>query len=263
MQDYDTKTSYYLDHCEKRLVSNGGYIYETHTLLQKIGSVRGKSVMDLCCGNGRFGWTLIENGARSVVGVDISDAMLASALQKREQLPPQDQERVSFYRADLGNSDLELEPVDLVTGLYVLHYADSPAALRRMGEFIRRHMKPGGHCAIVTLNPELRPDPNLRKAQSEMGVYIDLTDGPETTMRIGDFSCRLWRWPREVIEEALAEAGLCEFTWTGRDVPADRPDLAEKYKYSIRHPHNVVLTARRADDLGMVEVTPQRELEAA
>ena len=243
MADFDTNAdSYYR---VKDAGHGDDWIFETHTLFQAIGDPSGLTFIDLCCGNGRLGWRLLEMGAKSVTGLDISLEMLQRAEEQRSTLPAGQRDRISFVEADLTNSDLSLPPVDFVTGLYVLHYAETPEAIEGMGRFIARNMKPDGLCALVTMNPDLDPHDDLGAAQAELGIYFDFTDGPESRIRIGDFSCRVWRWPRDVLEGELAKAGLCDFTWTARDVPDDRPDLKKRFAEALRHPHNVVLTARR------------------
>jgi toxoflavin synthase len=47
--------------------------------LNLIGDVKGKTVLDLACGEGRFTREIKKRGARHVVGVDNSDAMIGLA----------------------------------------------------------------------------------------------------------------------------------------------------------------------------------------
>ena len=83
--------------------------------------------------------------------------MLNRAEEKRKALPESEQHKIRFIQADLRTTDLTLPPVDLVSGLFVLHYADSPEAIGGMGRFIARNLKPDGQCALVTLSPDLNP----------------------------------------------------------------------------------------------------------
>ncbi len=246
MADYDINTESYVRLKDSGQGNSDQWIFETHTLFQAIGDPSGLTVIDLCCGICRLGRRLLEMGAKSVTGLDISREMLRRAEERRSALPAGQRDRIRLIEADLTNSDLALPPVDLITGLYVLHYAETPEAIGGMGRFIARNMKPDGICALVTMNPDLDPRDNLSAAQAELGIYFDFTDGPESRMRMEGFSCRVWRWPRHVLERELGKAGLCDFTWTARDVPDDRPDLKRRFAEALRHPHNVVLTARRA-----------------
>jgi 2-polyprenyl-3-methyl-5-hydroxy-6-metoxy-1,4-benzoquinol methylase len=58
----------------------------TASLLDAIGGVSGMRVLDVACGHGRISRELARRGAH-VVGIDISDAMLAKAKQLEEQAP--------------------------------------------------------------------------------------------------------------------------------------------------------------------------------
>ncbi|MDP5215877.1 class I SAM-dependent methyltransferase [Ruegeria sp. 2205SS24-7] len=221
-------------------------LFATHTLMETIGDPNGKTVIDLCCGDGRLGWKLLEMGAKSVIGVDISREMLKRAGDQRKVLPLHMRERIRFVQADLRKSTLKLPQADIVTGLYVLHYADSPEAISGMGRFIARHMKPNATCAMVTLNPDIDPNADHSAAQAEEGVHITFSDGPESHMRIGEFSCPIWRWTRDVLEPNLTDAGLQSFDWQACDLPYSRPDLRTRYAEWLRNPQCVVFSARPA-----------------
>src|SRR5262245_15490424 len=51
-------------------------------MLESVGDVRRKDVVDLGCGEGRFCRMLAERGAR-VTGIDLSEPMIAAAHEKR------------------------------------------------------------------------------------------------------------------------------------------------------------------------------------
>ena len=221
-------------------------IFATRTLFETIGDPAGKTVIDLCCGDGRLGWKLLEMGAKSVIGVDMSDEMLARAWERRKGLPAERQKRIRFVKADLRTSVLALPPADIVTGLHVLLYADSPRLVRGIGRFMARNMKPDGRCALVALNSDPHPDADLSASRAEEGVFIDYQRDPECEMRIGDFRCNVWRWTRDVLEREMSHAGFCDFSWTGTDVPDDRPDLQSRFSAWRKNRQCVVLSARKA-----------------
>ena len=58
---------------------------ESPTFFKLIGDVQGKSVLDLACGDGFYTRQLQQLGATTVVGVDISSAMidLANAIESK------------------------------------------------------------------------------------------------------------------------------------------------------------------------------------
>ena len=245
MADYDLNTDAYLNTICRTDEQDDLDIFATHTLFETIDPA-GKTVIDLCCGDGRLSWKLLEMGAKSVVGVDISSEMLKRAEEKRRLLPPDEQDKIKFVQADLRTSGLTLPPADIVTGLYVFLYADTPEGIWGMGRFISRNLKPDGRCALVTLSPDLDPDDDHALAQAEEGVFIDYNHEPECTMRIGDFTCPVWRWDRDVLERELGMAGLRDLTWVGTDLPDTRPDLQARYAEWRKNPQCVVFSARRA-----------------
>ena len=63
---------------------------ERYSLLNLLGEVRGKSVLDLACGEGFYSRLVRERGAGRVVGVDWSSGMigLAIAAEKKSPLGP-------------------------------------------------------------------------------------------------------------------------------------------------------------------------------
>ncbi|MDA4848475.1 class I SAM-dependent methyltransferase [Hoeflea poritis] len=246
MADYDLDTDAYLNTISSVDEQDDLDIFSTHTLFETMGDPAGKSVIDLCCGDGRLSWKLLEMGAKSVIGVDISGEMLKRAEEKRKLLPVDEQERIGFVRADLRNSGLTLPPVDIVTGLYVFHYADTPEGIWGMGRFISRNLKADGRCALVTLSPDLDPEGDHSLAQAEAGISIQYQSGPESRFRIGEFSCPVWRWDRDVLERELGMAGLRDIAWEGTDLPDSRPDLQARYMEWRKNPQCVVFSARRA-----------------
>jgi SAM-dependent methyltransferase len=78
--------------------------------------VRGKRLLDLGCG---FGWIArwaVEQGAASVLGVDLSENMLSRA--RAETADP----RVRYLRADLESLELPHDAFDVAYSSLALHY---------------------------------------------------------------------------------------------------------------------------------------------
>ena len=85
---------------------------ELYTFAQLIGDVRGKTVLDLGCGEGFYSRRLRELGAAAVVGVDISAGMVALAQGAEEAAGPGNGGTIEYRVADvrtagrLGEFDL-------------------------------------------------------------------------------------------------------------------------------------------------------------
>lgn len=86
--------------------------------------VAGARVLDLTCGAGHYSRLLLEWGAASIVGVNISSTMIAVAERQQETLPEAPRKRLRFEVGDaarLGKVDSEQNGAgtgfDLVTGM--------------------------------------------------------------------------------------------------------------------------------------------------
>jgi 2-polyprenyl-3-methyl-5-hydroxy-6-metoxy-1,4-benzoquinol methylase len=107
-------------------------IYERFDIaLRESGNVRGKRVLDVGCGSGRYMIEYAKRGARKVVGLDFSSQMLclARALAAQEGV----QERCEFLEADFRRWEFP-ERFDVVLAMGVFDYLENPV------EFLRRMM---------------------------------------------------------------------------------------------------------------------------
>ncbi|MFJ3369525.1 class I SAM-dependent methyltransferase [Pseudomonas sp. NPDC086251] len=118
-------------------------------LLEQVG-VDGKDVVQLGCNNGRESLSLFALGARSVVGVDQSEAFLEQARELASRSPHAPQ----FIEADIHQLPRELQgrfDVALVT-IGVLNWMPD------IGEFFRhvaQTLKPGGSLVVYETHPFL------------------------------------------------------------------------------------------------------------
>lgn len=113
-------------------------------LLALLPEVAGRRVLDLGCGAGQLAHHLATRGADEVLGVDVSERMLA--LARAEWAHP----RVTHRRAAI--EDLAFPPArfDLVVSSLALHYVDDYAGLVRL---IARWLAPGGALVYSTEHP--------------------------------------------------------------------------------------------------------------
>ncbi len=99
-------------------------------------------VLDVACGTGEFERLLLtENSTQSIVGVDISDKMLAIAKQKCSVYP-----QVLFHTASASALPFDNNSFDVIVSANSFHYFDDPlAALIEM----KRVLKPDGKVVII------------------------------------------------------------------------------------------------------------------
>jgi 2-polyprenyl-3-methyl-5-hydroxy-6-metoxy-1,4-benzoquinol methylase len=82
LEDYDQNTGVSYERWSK---TDSVYsLLEWHVFLATIGSVKDLDILDVACGDGRLSRMLMERGARSVVGIDISSEMIARARQEND-----------------------------------------------------------------------------------------------------------------------------------------------------------------------------------
>ena len=81
-----------------------------------------KEIIDVGCASGRFARKLIRNGAKKVVGVDVSEegVDLAKKLTLQEKM----QDKIDFVIQDATNADSPLPPGYLTIALGVIEYFD-------------------------------------------------------------------------------------------------------------------------------------------
>ncbi|PKS06120.1 hypothetical protein jhhlp_007436 [Lomentospora prolificans] len=101
--------------------------------------VTGLDVLDLGCGSGWFCRWAVRSGARSVLGIDISENML----NKARTLTGHDYPAIEYRRADLETLQLpesDTNKFGLVFSSLTLHYLDN---LARTMSLIHRVLSPG------------------------------------------------------------------------------------------------------------------------
>jgi malonyl-CoA O-methyltransferase len=111
---------------------------EQATMLEVWPDVSGRSTLDLGCGTGRYAQLLVQRGARRVVALDLSRAMLAQVTAG---------ERVCAHMTQLPFADGVFEVV--VCGLAVGHVHDLSAWMAE----VARVVKPGGWLLCSDFHP--------------------------------------------------------------------------------------------------------------
>ena len=108
---------------------------EWHQLQPLFPEMTGKDVLDLGCGYGWHCKYAADHGARSVLGIDLSEKMIAEA-KKRNAVPG-----ITYRVCSLQDYEYPAAAYDLVVSNLVLHYVeDLDAIYRRIHETLR----PGG-----------------------------------------------------------------------------------------------------------------------
>ncbi|MEV6979702.1 class I SAM-dependent methyltransferase [Sphaerisporangium sp. NPDC051017] len=185
--------------------------------------VAGRSVLDLACGTGWYSRILARAGAASVLGVDISEEMVAAAgrAEAREPLGVR-------YRA----CDARLLGVagrfDLVTAVWLLCYARDPLDLSAMASAAYDNLAPGGMYVGVEMNPRFDwAGPKATKYGLTHRPDADFPGGKELTVTAHvdpPITFQACFWEEEPIVAALRGAGFRSVELVPATVPADPAD---------------------------------------
>jgi 2-polyprenyl-3-methyl-5-hydroxy-6-metoxy-1,4-benzoquinol methylase len=117
---------------------------EHDDLLGLLPVAAGQRVLDLGCGAGQLARYLAEAGAADVIGVDLSESMLA--LARRQWAHP----RVTYQRGALEDVDYAKNRFELVVSSLAFHYVDDYAGLIQR---IAGWLTPGGVLVYSTEHP--------------------------------------------------------------------------------------------------------------
>lgn len=117
---------------------------EWHALRSMLPELSGARVLDLGCGYGWHCRYAMECGAREVLGIDVSEMMLAEA-GSRNNLPG-----ISYRRLALEDLDLPAASFDVVLSSLALHYVESFSGV--CGK-VHDFLSPGGHFVFSVEHP--------------------------------------------------------------------------------------------------------------
>lgn len=222
---------------------------ESYTFLGLLGDVAGLAVLDLGCGAGFYSRALAARGARRVVGVDVSPAMIALARAE----PAGAGCAVEYRLGDVADLPA-LGPFDLAAAAYLLHYARDAGELGRMCASIAHELAPGARLVAINENPE---QPEARYAgylQYGFGksVASPRREGSPITYAMVSgrelFRFEVYHFERATYERALAAAGFVDVCWhpLRLDPAGVQAHGAAYWEEYLANPPVAGLTARRA-----------------
>lgn len=187
---------------------------EQYTYFEILGDVTGLSVLDLACGEGFYSRLLRLNGAARVVGMDMSEKMIALARAAEHEHHLDIEYVVGDARTFRTN-----EIFDVVTASYLLNYAQKEDQLANMCATIAAALKPGGRFVTVNNNP--RQSPSRFEATRQYGFIKSVAGALRPGMPITytlfleneSFSFDNYYLSPEAHERALEGVGLRDVEW--------------------------------------------------
>ncbi|MBI1245924.1 MAG: methyltransferase domain-containing protein [Alphaproteobacteria bacterium] len=203
-------------------------------------AMKGLRAVDLGCG---FGWVarwMRENGAAAVLGLDLSENMIARA--KETTADP----AIEYRIADLDTLDLPAGAFDVAFSSLTFHYV---ADFARLARTLHTALAPGGHLVFTIEHPVYMAAENAQWQADADGTLAWPVNGysREGERRTDWFAKGVLKHHRTVATtlNALIDAGFAirrvgEFAPTQEQVAA-RPDLAKE----IERPMFLMVGAQR------------------
>lgn len=121
------------------------YMIEWPCIQKMLPDLRGKSIMDLGCGTGRFTFWLEAKMPSKIMGIDLSEDMLRLARAKAKKLGS----KAKFFKGDISKRFPD-EKFDFIFSSTVSHYIEN---LNDLFSNIYEMLNPEGLCIISVMNP--------------------------------------------------------------------------------------------------------------
>lgn len=196
--------------------------FQQDVVLAEVGGLAGRTVLDVGCGTGFYSRLWAAQGADRVVGVDLSEEMIAIA----ESVPGE----IEYLIGDavLGAQDGRF---DLVTAMWLVNHAETRADLDAM---MKGFAVAGDDLLLVTANADADWDVLGTQAgrygvqQEPNGPAIDGRQPYKATISYagGSFSFQSGSWATDVLLEGLHAAGYDSVrrVVAGGDAPTELVD---------------------------------------
>jgi len=219
---------------------------EQGTLIHLIGNIQGQAILDVACGTGFYSRLLKRAGARTVLGVDVSQEMIRVAQEEEAR----HQDGIEYQVRDALNLPV-LGQFQVVTAAFLLTYAETINQLATMCGNLYRNLAPQGRLVVIVTNPgPVLPEFLSRK----YGGTIHRPDSAQDGMRCElEFhleppvyvSC--YYWSQDTLEGALRDAGFTNIRWTRPFVSSEGIDRLGQQFWTdfLDKPHMVFVSGER------------------
>ncbi|HUF89611.1 MAG TPA: class I SAM-dependent methyltransferase, partial [Gemmatimonadota bacterium] len=136
-------------------------------------NVRGKSLLDLACGDGFYTRRFrAECGADPVIGIDLSPKQIerAEAIEQKEPLG------IDYRVGDVLELRLDRR-FDVVTAIHLLHYLESAGEIATTLNRIHDQLADQGYFVTMIANPEFDLDGHdATDSKTKFGYYFSLAE---------------------------------------------------------------------------------------
>lgn len=190
---------------------------EFNTISYLLDDIRGKSVLDLACGEGIYARRLRDLGAARVTGVDLSEKMIKLALEEESKQP----KGLDFIQGDAGKVG-KIGDFDIVLASYLLNYAKTPEVLLSFLRTAKMNLGDSGKMVGVNNNPFNDVGHFSDYRQYGFTKSLDksgpIKEGDAIAYRFfddegGEITFNNFHLTATTYENAFAEAGFDHFEW--------------------------------------------------
>jgi ubiquinone/menaquinone biosynthesis C-methylase UbiE len=183
-------------------------------IFRTLGDIRGKSLLDLACGDGFYTRRFkAECAANPVMGVDLSPKQIerAKTIEQREQLG------IEYRVGDVMSLDVERR-FDIVTAIHLLHYLENATEIESALRGIHQTLCDGGHFVTMIANPEFvleKHDPVDSK--TKFGYYFSAAEPgnggllrfhPGGFEKARELTIEFRRWERDFLNGIASDVGF-------------------------------------------------------
>jgi SAM-dependent methyltransferase len=190
-------------------------------------------VLDVGCGTGRVLLPCARAGA-TVVGIDVSEGMLALCRRKLAAEPPEVQARVTVLQGDMRDFDAGTRFALVIVPFRSFQHLETVADQRAALAVFRRHLAPGGRLVLDLFNPSLPLLGDERWLASPLiEPVVELPDGRKMVR-----SYRIVR--RDFINQIQEVEFAHEITWPDGRVERHADTMRLRYLFRFEAEHLLV-----------------------
>lgn len=218
-----------------------------------LGDIRGKSLLDLACGNGFYTRRFrAECGAQPVMGVDLSPMLI----QQAEAEETRDPLGITYQVGDASSLALDRR-FDVITAIHLLHYLQDESEIEAVLSTIHGLLGLDGMFVTMIANPEFdlsAHDP--QDSRQKFGYYFSgaepgngglLRFHPGGFEKEREMTFELRRWERGFLDQIARRVGFIP-EWRDPFISAD--GLAEHgvefFENYVGNPQSRLLLLTRA-----------------
>ncbi len=183
-------------------------------VLEMVGGVKGKKVLDLACGSGFYTRIFSKQEPGLIVGVDKSKEMIEIA----EAFEQHEKRGIQYVQSDA----IKFKPItafDVVTAVFLLNYASTKYELFEMCKKAKHLLREndGIFCGLTeSFGLKLQDEFHYNARLSSPDGKKVLHDGDRVKIEFAEsemFSIIVYYWSKETYEKAFENAGFKSFEW--------------------------------------------------